>query len=254
MAEMPRHAYQFVGDVCHEQTLFDPIEPPIYPFLSKCTGDTEQLNQVFSADPELFVIALVRDPRSVITRKDTSAGAQEYSVGFERWQQSMEAIEQLSPKVRWLQVRYETLLADPASVQEQLEARFGFLRREESFATFTYKSVSEPEDNATAQASSHSLSPAFTAEPDNSTAHALQEHLPRLKRELEEHPGLVEWLVATGYEADDSWTKILENVEPAAASRESQAGKYARTLEFWARRWWRARRYLAQRSKLGAIY
>jgi len=100
MAEMPRHAYQFVGDVCHEQTLFDPIEPPIYPFLSKCTGDTEQLNQVFSADPELFVIALVRDPRSVITRKDTSAGAQEYSVGFERWQQSMEAIEQLSPKVR----------------------------------------------------------------------------------------------------------------------------------------------------------
>jgi len=232
MAEMLRHAYRFAGDVCLEQSLFDPIEPSAYPCLSKCSSDTTRLQQVFEADTELFVIALVRDPRSVITRKDKSVGAQGYHVDFEHWRQSMEAIGQLNPKVRCVQVRYESLLANPTGVQEQIEAQLGFLKPERSFATFNCKSFSARE---------------------NAEADAWREHLPKLRRELDEHPDLADWLIETGYEANNSWMGVLENVAPAAAPAERMANKIANKLWANAHNWWRARRYLVQRTRLGAI-
>ncbi len=231
MSRLLQHAYQMSGQSLREQSLFDPVEPSAYPFLSCSTADTEKLHEAFSADSELFVIALVRDPRSVVTRIDRTSAARNYSAGFGQWRQAMQAIERLSPKDRCMQVRYESLMANPVGVQEQIEAQFGFLRREQSFATFNGKVLSNPQP----------------------PAERWRAHLPRLKRELENHPDLADWLIATGYEANHNWIGALESVKPAVSTAPSGMAIKNLVKGFDMRHWWRVRRYLAERTKLGAV-
>ena len=67
MSELLRHAYEFPEQTLHEQSLFKPIDSVSYPYLSKKPSDTVRLGKVIQADQDLYVIAMVRDPRSVVT-------------------------------------------------------------------------------------------------------------------------------------------------------------------------------------------
>lgn len=249
MADLLRDAYSFAGEAVQEQSLFEPVKSPAYPYLSQSAEDTSRLQDAFSADPELFVIAVVCDPRSVITSQQrsraasgpVSADGSGYDFDFKQWRDAMLAIKALNPKGRCLQIRSESLLANPTRVLQQIEAHFRFLRSRKSIDSVAWKKT----QNAATETAANN----FTSD----GTQAWHSHLPRIRSQLDEHPDLAEWLINAGYEPDDSWTRQLAEVEPAAPTVRRQAFAAVQELQASLRYWWRARRYLSQRSKLGAI-
>ena len=77
MSELLRYAYDFPDETRHEQSLFEPLGAVSYPYLSKKPSDAVRLEKVAQADQDLYVIAMFRDPRSVITSKHWSSKAED---------------------------------------------------------------------------------------------------------------------------------------------------------------------------------
>ena len=110
--ELLRYAYDFAGASDHEQTLFAPIPQDVSPYLSKKPADTIRIGRAFEHDEQLYVIALIRDPRAVITSKHWSHPDM-YFVGFERWLHYANIISGYQDHPRYLVVRYEDDLGIP---------------------------------------------------------------------------------------------------------------------------------------------
>lgn len=73
---------------------------------------------------DVGVIHLVRDPRDVLTSRHAGHGSEAY-VTIEHWMSSIAAAEYLQPFAkRWLTLRYEDVLQDPTSAQEQILEAF----------------------------------------------------------------------------------------------------------------------------------
>ena len=242
MSELLRHAYEFPEQTLHEQSLFKPIDSVSYPYLSKKPSDTVRLGKVIQADQDLYVIAMVRDPRSVVTSKHWSSTAEKYFVGFSRWRETIEAVNSLRPKHRCLVVRYEDLINDPEGVQRTLELKLRFLKRRNSFSSFATEARYVPQHSIAAMKGVRDF--------ESSRIAAWQEHLPRLRSELNANPDLPQWLIETGYETDSSWVKRLANVIPSGETcKPANKGLLAR-IENHARYWLKERRYLRTRRRL----
>ena len=242
MSELLRYAYDFPDETRHEQSLFEPLGSVSYPYLSKKPSDAVRLEKVAQADQDLYVIAMVRDPRSVITSKHWSSKAEDYFVGFSRWRETMKAIHSLRPKHRCLLVRYEDLINDPQSIQRMLELRFRFLKRKNSFCSFATEAKSVPEHSVAAMNGVRGF--------ESSRITAWQEHLPRLRGELDANPDLPQWLIETGYETDTSWSERLADVTASGETgKTDNRGLFSR-IENNARYWWKEGRYLRARTRL----
>lgn len=135
MAELLRYAYDFAGAASHEQSLFAPIEKQYFPFLSKKPSDTTRIHNAFAGDPNLCVIAMVRDPRSVISSMHWSRPGQ-YFVDFSRWRKHAKAINKQRYHKRYLIVRYEDLIMNPVRVQQHIEQHVPWLDRTGDFERF----------------------------------------------------------------------------------------------------------------------
>ena len=84
MTELLRYAFTFEGAAGHERSLFDDIPANASPYLTKKPADTIRISRAFKHDENLHVIALIRDPRAVITSIHWSH-PDVYFVGFARW-------------------------------------------------------------------------------------------------------------------------------------------------------------------------
>jgi len=241
MTELLRHAYSFNGKPLHEQSLFEPLADVSCPYLSKKPSDTHRISKLFKADEDLYVIALVRDPRSVVTSQHWSSAPGEYYVGFARWRRAMEAIAKLTPRHRCIQVHYEALLTDPAAVQRLLEERIPFLRREKSFESFASEAADVPGNSVSALNGVRDF--------DLDRIEAWQDHTPRVSQQLVENPDLVQWLIETGYETDAGWTGLLARVVPAGISAKPLRTGLLKSCEEHLRYWWKTRRYLKSRQR-----
>ena len=96
MTELLRYAYEFAGAADHERSLFDPIPAGLSPYLTKKPADTIRIQRAFTEDENLHVVALVRDPRAVITSVHWSHPDQ-YFVGFK----TLEVVRRCDPRSTW---------------------------------------------------------------------------------------------------------------------------------------------------------
>lgn len=239
IAELLRYAYAFRGAAAHEQSLFVPVGSEQYPFLSKKPSDTVRIDAAFLGDPNLYVIAMVRDPRSVVTSVHWSR-PQEYFVDFARWRQYAEHIRRYCSHPRYLMVRYEDLLTHPARVQQRIEAKVPWLVRERSFAQFP-----EGLDDI----SQHSADALKGARPlDAGRCDGWMEHLPRIRSELDAHPDMCRLLQDFGYEEDERWTQALRGLTGSGSTAKTVRTGWWRRLETSLRYWLRNRRYLRGRA------
>ena len=239
MTELLRYSYPFGGATDHEQSLFEPITGG-YPYLSKKPADTVRIARAFEADPQLFVIALVRDPRSVVTSVHWSH-PDVYYVGFGRWRFYADTIARLSNHPRYCVVRYEDLVRDPAAEQQRVEERVPCLpARRRAFAAFP-DGASELHDHA-----SKALNGVRPF--DASRIDAWRAHLPRVRAELDANPDLPRWLERFGYEPDDAWAVELEGIEPAGRSYKDAPARGLKRLDRGLRDWRNERRYLKSRD------
>ncbi len=237
MTELLGNCFDIQGRVAHEQSLWQPIPGDWPVFLSKKPPDTVRIRPVFLLDPDLYVIAMIRDPRGVITSRHKNRPDVFFS-SFWRWEHYLHAIMALESHPRYLVVRYEDLVADPDAVQDRIAAAFPFLQPKSRFSRF-------PEGADIHDSAQVSLNGVRAV--DRSSLDRWRQELPRIKGELMRHPSMTRWLVRLGYEPDDTWTRCLDGVEPYFGDYKNQRPHRWRRLETSARFAMKYLRYLWRR-------
>ena len=234
MMELLWYGFAFSGRSEHEAPLFRPVPPGETLYLTKKPPDTIRIERAFRADEKLHVVAMTRDPRAVATSRHPDF-PDVYFTGLGRWLEYQRVIERLGEHPRWLNLRYEDVLADPAGVQAAIEARFPFLKRRRHFAD--YPEGAEVPDRA-------GISLGGARRLDGARLAAWREHLPRIRAQLDAHPAVAAALVRLGYEPDDGWTECLEGVAPHRQRYKDEAPHFFKALEADVRYWWKTRAYL----------
>lgn len=236
MMELLWYAYDFSGRCTHELSVFKAPPDGERLYLTKKPPDTTRIREVFLADPDLHVVAMQRDPRSVITSIHPDR-PNVYFSSFRRWRAYADAIDALRGHPRFTVIRFEDLLRTAEAVQQQIEDRFGFLERRRDFSRF-------PEGAQVPENANISLLGARTF--DASRIEGWREHLPRIRGQLDRYQDLPEALIRQGYEADTEWTRALDGVAPYEQSYKEDDPSLPRRFETSLRYWWKTRRYLAR--------
>ncbi|MFT7244984.1 MAG: hypothetical protein ACI82A_002349 [Candidatus Azotimanducaceae bacterium] len=204
----------------HEQSVFVPIDiDGNRLYLSKKPSDVTHIHEIFRADPNLYLIYVRRDPRAVITSIHPTR-SDIYYASFERWLRYEWAVTPLLQHPRFHLVAYEQLVTEPDKVQAELKAKFSFLEPLHPFSEFhDFAQTSEK-----AQISLKGLRPI-----SKDSINAWQQHLPRIRFQLDRYPELKQVMRKYGYEANDDWLVQLEDVKPKTQT-------YGEKLPGWLKR------------------
>jgi hypothetical protein len=166
-----------------------------------------------------------------------------YFCNFRLWMDCHRAARDLEGHERFLTVRYERLTAEPDTVQAQIADRFPFLERRHDFSR--YEQYALP--SAASRNALGGLRPIGT-----DRRRSWEQHLPRLKAELQRHPELAQVLIETGYERDREWLRRLDGVEPREfACRYRDHAFHPKQLETRIRKYFQARAYIARHHLVG---
>lgn len=234
MMELLWYAYRFSGRHEHEISVFEPVPTNQTLYLSKKPPDTTRIERIFLADEQLFLIAMLRDPRAVMTSKHPSR-PDVYFSDYHRWLEYVNALAAFHDHHRFLLVRYEDLITDPTREQARISTQFPFLEPARSFAQF-------PKGADIPPSAQPSLGGARGFEV--SRIDGWREHLPRVKGQLLDHPDLPHMLIETGYEADEAWVDLLDSVKPYRQNYKDGGPGALRRLETNLRFAIKTRRYL----------
>ena len=240
MMELMVACFEKSGHCDHEMSLFEEPDGAPELFFSKQPSDIKFIEQAFKQDPDLFVIYMVRDPRSVITSVHRSR-PDEYFCNYRAWKACADAAQKFTDQQRFIKVRYEDLVRDPDVIQQRIEQQFSFLDKRCDFSE--YEKVARPSgDSLQAMGGLRAV--------DQSRVSGWQAHLPRVKAELTKAPEMLLDLIANGYEPDERWTSMLEDVEAVEfPCRYPDKEFFFKTLETGFRKWRAARKYLARRKR-----
>ena len=238
MMELLWHGFELGGRAEHEASLFEPVPEGAGVYLTKKPPDTIRIGPAFEADDALFVIAMMRDPRSVITSRHSSR-PEVYFSSFRRWRSYADAIGRYQSHPRYLVVRFEDLVRDPDHEQARIAGRFPFLRCRAPFSSF-------PEGSRVPQPAAESLNGVRPF--DTTRVDAWRAHLPRVKGQLQRHPDLPAALRTWGYEADDSWLAGLDGVTAYQQRYKEAEPHWFKRLETAWRFRRKLRRYLRARG------
>ena len=237
MMELMWRCFEFSARSEHEAALFEPIPAEETLYLTKKPPDAIRLAPAFLADEQLFVIAMLRDPRSVVSSRHPKR-ADLYFSDFRRWRQYAESIQRFEQHPRYLVIRYEDLITDPDGVQATICQRFPFLTQRGRFSDYP-QGARVPERA--------SQSPLGVRPFDPARILGWRDHLPRVKGQLQNFPDMQTWLVNLGHESDRAWMKLLEGVEPYQQTYKEAAPHLLKRLETDFRFWLKTRCYLRDR-------
>jgi hypothetical protein len=219
----------------HEISIYEPAPENLGLYFSKKPTDILHIKSVFERDPDLFVIYVVRDPRSVITSKHHS-NRDIYFCNYKIWKKCETAAEQMESSPRFLTLRYEDLVENPDLSQEKIEQKFSFLEKLHSFSEY-HKFAKPPEDALKAM---EGLRPVNSA-----SLEKWKQHLPRIKQQLELNPEFANDLIRRGYENSSQWQSELHDINAKEfPCRYPETDNPFKEMEKSIRMWWRARRYI----------
>lgn len=235
LMELVSTCFENAGHCEHELSIFAPVNQLNGVYFTKQPNDIKQLRHIFQADPQLNVIYMGRDPRSVITSQHMASPGQ-YFCNYRVWRECDDAAQRYIDHPRFLRLRYEDLVSSPDEVQAQILAHFRFLKQLHLFSEY-HKYATPSEASERAMNGLRAI--------NNDSLSKWRNHLPRIKEQLLRHPRLAQDLVRLGYEADDSWQTLLEDVMPKVfPCRYPERRPYLKELEKSLRIWIKSRRYL----------
>lgn len=206
---------------------------PLY--VSKKPRDVRALRVLLQADPKLYALYIVRDPRAVITSVH-AADPDRYFTHLGAWLECERRAAELRGHPRFVELRYEDLVREPDAVQDDLARMYPFLRPERSFSS--YQEVAAPGHHAR-------LALGGVRSVNAERIEGWRQHLPRVRAQLERYRevdgGLAAALIRRGYEADEAWLSLLDGVEPLVVpsrtpENEGSLKRLDRRLREWSRR------------------
>lgn len=200
-------AYGLAGVHDHERSL---VAPPPGPGAC-CTKMPHELalaRLLLAWWPRLHVVYLRRDPRDVITSHHRRNPAV-YWTPLRLWQRNEKLARRLVGHARFHVVRYEGLMRDPVGVQATLEARIPLPPRQREFAAYPWNGAPLHARSAEALGSVRVL--------DHAGIGRWRTHLARIKGQVLQHGSPAADLVRLGYEPDQAWERLLDDVTPDLA-------------------------------------
>ena len=237
MMELCATCFESSGFCSHEMNIF--VEPEGKPdiYFSKKPSDIKYIEKIFKKDAGLFLIYMMRDPRSVVTSIHRSR-AGEYFCNYRVWKTCNDASKNLEDNFRFICIRYEDLVQYPDRVQIEIMERFSFLKKKCSFSKYErFANPSKESVNAM-----NGLRPI-----NNNRVKGWLKHLPRIKLQLEKHPEMIIDLIENGYEDDSKWTNMLENVIPFEYKcRYPDKTPLFKNIEIKFRKWLKTRAYISK--------
>ncbi len=203
MMEMLRTCFQNDGYCEHEMSIFEKPEGHPEIFFSKQPSDIRWVKPLIHADANLYVINMIRDPRSVITSIHRNFPAM-YFCNFRVWNECNQKALHLIQHHRFLQIRYEDLVSDPDHVQGDIQTSFPFLEKKSCFSE--YHRFAKPSSDATAAMGG-------VRKISEDRISTWKNHLPRIKHEYGYHPQqMADILIMLGYESDNEWVQQINAV------------------------------------------
>lgn len=172
--------------------------------LTKRPKDTMYVPELLAADPQFFVIYVMRDPRDVIVSRHGKDKSIYYS-NIRLWRDLHAVARECYGHERFLEVRYEDFVSRPDDIQAEIESRFPWLERLHRFSEYhEYASVSEKSKTAM-----HGVRPIAPT-----SVGRWHSNLPRLVGQQALHGSMTPDLIACGYESNAEWEQQLAGVEP----------------------------------------
>lgn len=207
MLEVMKTCYQIDSYSTHEDRLFTraPGQPDI--FLSKRPRDVMIVGPSLKADPDLYVICMLRDPRDIISSKHKK-DPDRYWSSLRYWKYYSQEIQKLAAHPRFIVIRYEEFVSNPDQVQQELSSHMPFLEEKATFSN--YHNVATVSD-----LSSEALSGIRPIKP--TSVGRWRDHKARIAGQLELHGDITNDLIQFGYEQDDRWLEELRGIEPDLA-------------------------------------
>ena len=244
--EMITTCFRHDGRCEHEQSIFDADNGENADsdrhsdglYLSKKPSDITHMHRIFGSDSQLFVIYVLRDPRAVITSVHPTR-SDLYYASFERWQRYERAAASFEGHERFLQVRYEDLVSSPDMIQSTIQEKFPFLHPKFPFKDFHLHAQTSKK----AEISLGGLRPISKSSLSN-----WKQHLPRIRFQLERYPALRSAVERYGYEPDETWLSLLDDVTARIQTYGEQRPNLVKRLETQIRYFIKSQLYLRRRS------
>jgi hypothetical protein len=189
MAEAMIACFRIDQHTAHEDRVFAKPSEPTDVYLTKTVKDLLVIGPFLDLNPDLYVICMIRDPRDMVVSRH-GKDPDTYWAGLRYWNTYIPAWRRVRHHPRLITVKYEDLVTDPDGTQASLVAAMPFLDKTGPFSR--YHEVADPSDRS------------LTA----------KNHLPRVAGQIHIHGSIAQDLIEFGYEADDTWTALLTDVNP----------------------------------------
>ena len=203
MVELMINCFQFDAYADHEMSILDIPNVDVDRFCSKNPIELEFAARMLKRDPELWVICMVRDPRDVVVSQHRKKPGL-YWNNLRKWNAEFLKYQQVEESDRFIVIRYEDLVGNPDDIQEMIRERIPFLEQTERFSNF--HCIAKPGKKVDDALGG-------VREISDSSVGNWQNHLPRVKAQLEIHGDITGPLIQLGYETDACWKACLDGIE-----------------------------------------
>ncbi|MFC1778880.1 sulfotransferase [Thermodesulfobacteriota bacterium] len=188
----------------HEQSIFKVNKMKGDVVCTKSPREMPYMPWLLRVDPELHVIYMLRDPRSVVVSKHKKAPDQYYS-NLKVWKANEHYRKQINDHKRFLVIKYEDLVMSPDIIQKTIEESFPFLLETAPFSEFHKRA----NPSLLTTRALNGLRPI-----SNNRIDSWQNHLPRVKAQINRYGDISDDLIELGYETSFLWQEKLKDIEP----------------------------------------
>ncbi len=202
MMELMLAGFRIDASADHEEQVYAPTPTGAGIHLSKAPQDILVAARVLDANPNLWILHMVRDPRDVIVSRHTKR-QNRYWTTLRMWHEYRRAARRVEGHPRFLTIRYEDLVRDPDQIQKTIAEFMPFLEMRHPFSTF-HRFAAPSSDGLDALGGVREVS--------DSSIGRWRDEIPRVKAQLEIHRSIDRDLVELGYEESGDWKRELDGV------------------------------------------
>lgn len=206
LTEVMRVCYDFDYVSEHEDSICRSnlnIGKGLKTILTKHPAELYGIEYPLWADPNLYIICIIRDPRDMVSSCHGKYPDQ-YWASLRYWNLFLKSYRTLENHPRIIFIRYEEFTTQPNEVQQIINKHFPFL--EQKFNFNEYHAYATP-----SKASLRALKKMRPIEPIG--IGSWKNHLPRIKQQINLHGDISKSLIKFMYEESNYWLKLLENID-----------------------------------------